>query len=176
MKANVEEIGNQKNGTGFFVNIPDSTFYVILTAGHNLIDGERVQSQNLAVLVSESTEEAHIKVDPRQIRISDTYHQSPTKSSAEFDYGAIMIPKVTKTAARGFGYSLKLGLDDLCGADLNVSGYRVTTEPGQPVTSTGRCLKSRKNQLEYEVVTEPGLSGSPVFTAYKGHEVAVAIQ
>ncbi|KAL1981988.1 hypothetical protein VTN96DRAFT_1954 [Rasamsonia emersonii] len=77
--------------------------------------------------------------------------------------------------AFGFGFALKLGHDNLRGDDLDVSGYRVDSTPGQPETSAGRCIGCHADQLEYNVLTQQGLSGSPVFMPYKGHETAVAI-
>lgn len=101
----------------------------------------------------------------------------PLDTNTENDYGAILVPKnINNPSARGFGFALKLGHDDLCGNELSISGYRLETEPGRPVTSTGECIGCRENQLEYRVQTEKGLSGSPVITAYKGHDTAIAIQ
>ena len=112
-----------------------------------------------------------------EIFVSVSYKKTPNHSNAENDYGAILIRKETDSSPpRGFGFALKLGHDNLRKNNMDLSGYRVGSTPGQPVTSTGRCIGCRENQLEYEIQTEKGLSGSPVFMPYKGHETAIAIQ
>ena len=112
-----------------------------------------------------------------RVFVSASYKMKPNHSNAENDYGAILIPKETSDApARGFGFALKLGHDNLRKYNMDVSGYRVNSESGKPATSTGRRIGCRENQLEYQIQTEKGLSGSPVFMPYEGHETVVAIQ
>lgn len=108
--------------------------------------------------------------------LSASYKKKPSHGNMENDFGAILVPKSSDLKPRGFGFALKLGHDNLLDEDLDISGYRVSSEPGQPITSTGPCIGCQENQLEYDVLTEKGLSGSPVFMPYKGHETAVAIQ
>ena len=161
-------------GTGFYINIPEAENYVILTAGHNLIDTNRELSQDLVV---GGPPEGGLSVRGKGLKIfiSTSYKVTPNHSNAENDYGAILIPKEDNSNPRGFGFALKLGHDNLRGYGLDVSGYQPYPGPG-PVTSTGQCIGCWENQLEYNVPTQEGLSGSPVFIPYEGHETAVAIQ
>ncbi|KAF4539225.1 uncharacterized protein LTHEOB_10389 [Lasiodiplodia theobromae] len=161
-------------GTGFYINVPDAECYIILTAGHNLIDKEKSLSENLEVELT-PTERYKVAEEGTDFFISAAYRDNPTHESAEFDYGAIFVPKPKKSDARGFGFALKLGHDNLQKKHLAISGYRVKTHQGQPVISTGSCMGCWENQLEYEINTEPGLSGSPVYMPYRGHETVVAI-
>ncbi|KAI0449236.1 hypothetical protein F5B21DRAFT_61451 [Xylaria acuta] len=170
---------NYLYGTGFYVNIPDAENHVILTAGHNLIDANRNLSQNLVILRPSKSKLPTDEIDPAsndlKFFISSSYKETPSNTNAENDYGVVLVPKTNNSSRRGFGFALKLGHDDLYKEKLSISGYRVETKPGQPVTSTGRCIGCREHQLEYKVKTERGLSGSAVFTAYKGHDTAIAI-
>lgn len=59
---------------------------------------------------------------------------------------------------------------------LIVSGYRFNDNPGDPSISTGRGFVRSQDQLEYEITTQPGLSGSPVFLSHGGFETVVGIQ
>ncbi|KAI1118534.1 hypothetical protein F5Y14DRAFT_217796 [Nemania sp. NC0429] len=167
-------------GTGFYVNIPDTKTYVVLTAGHNLINAEGISSRNLVVFraagSASSATQNNLKINDQDIFISSSYRVTPSNANTENDYGAILVPRAIDNArARGFGFALKLGHDDLRKDELSISGYRVDTAPGLPVTSTGQCIGCQENQLEYRIQTEKGLSGSPVIMAYKGHDTAVAI-
>lgn len=171
---------NYLYGTGFYINIPDAEKHVILTAGHNLIDADGNKSQELVILQPSKGKLSRDEIDPAskdlEFFISSSYRKKPSSTNAENDYGAILVHKRNEPSHRGFGFALKLGHDDLGDDHLNISGYRGDTRPGKPVTSTGTCTRCWKNQLEYKIQTEKGLSGSVVFTAYKGHDTAIAIQ
>jgi V8-like Glu-specific endopeptidase len=107
--------------------------------------------------------------------ICEDFKRTPNPTNSINDYGVILTPKDINLP-KGFGFSLKLGQDDLKGKTVEVSGYRVASEPGLPKTSSGYCTLCRPDQLEYDATTEQGNSGSPVFIPYNGHEAAVAIQ
>lgn len=132
-------------------------------------------SENLEVELT-PTERYKVGKEGTDFFISAAYRNNPTHESAEFDYGAIFVPKLKKSDVRGFGFALKLGHDNLQKKDLAISGYRAKTPQGHPVISTGSCMGCWENQLEYKVNTEQGLSGSPVYMPYRGHEAVVAIQ
>lgn len=167
-----ENKGKVNYGTGFYINIPNAEKHVILTAGHNLIDTNGNESQNLVI----QTSKGESPIPPESRKISASYRQMPSQDNAVNDYGAILIPKRGNPQRCGFGFSLRLGLDDIRKVDLDVSGYLVGSKAGKPDTSTGKCISCRKDQLEYDVQTDKELSGSPVFMPYKGHDTAVAIQ
>lgn len=177
-------IGGTRYGTGFYVNIPGAEKYVILTAGHNLIDTQGRPSQNLKF---RELPEAQSWTQPASsdIFISAPYRQAPNHSNAANDYGAILVSKGDDKVTRGFGFALRLGHTNLRGKDMTVSGFRGKEENDnkrgiesqlKPVQSTGKCRSSSAIQLQYEIATQQGMSGSPVYMAYKGHETVVAIQ
>ncbi|KAK6354004.1 hypothetical protein TWF730_008424 [Orbilia blumenaviensis] len=173
VKLEFQQGGNTHTGTGFYLNIPGTAFNVIVTAGHNLINDKGSESKNLKILRpdNESTDEEICK-----IFISESYKRNPTPKNAKNDYGVILTNRGKGiTTTKGFGFSLKLSHEQLKGRSLDVSGYRVGSVAGQPVVSSGNCVYTRRGQIEYKVDTEPGLSGSPVYLPFKGHEVAIAV-
>ncbi|KAK6329888.1 hypothetical protein TWF718_003315 [Orbilia javanica] len=177
VKLKFQQDGNAHTGTGFYLNIPEAAFNVIVTAGHNLISGEKSESKGLKVLKpSKESAEKEEEEEISKIFISKSYKDNPTSDNAINDYGVILTKKAEGVnTAKGFGFSLKLGHEQLKGRPLEVSGYRVGSVAGKPIVSSGNCVRSRPGQIEYKVETEPGLSGSPVYLPFKGHEVAVAI-
>lgn len=163
---------SQQAGTGFFVNIPGVKANFILTAGHNLISEEL--HTDLEVLFFGSKE--YIPISNKDIRVNPVYAATPKESSAEHDYGVILLSEKYEPPG-DFGFSLPLGVADRLDCELSVTGYPAGTD-AEIVTSSGRVVNPiiRKNQLEYMVETEPGLSGSPVWVGYKRHPTVVAIQ
>jgi V8-like Glu-specific endopeptidase len=165
-------------GTGFFINIPDSPYEVILTAGHNLYTQMKTFTTEVTVLLPHpnrlSAEPYTIGPIPAEhIKLSADYLKDPNLSEA--DYGVILIPYTGKQDRRGLGFKMIYAFTELRG-EATVSGYREDTPPGRPVMSTGVILtnESTENQLVYGAPTEQGISGSPVWITYKIGEVAVA--
>lgn len=156
--------------------------YVILTAGQNLIDGNRNLSTGLEILQATKGEERWTRIEKKdlQIFISASYTEMPDpNSNANSNYGAILLPKQGHHRRfRGFGFALKLGYDDLNKKQVEVSGYTASSEPGGIVTSSGECSYGAPmaNDLIYRISTMAGQSGSPVIMPYKGHDTVVAIQ
>jgi V8-like Glu-specific endopeptidase len=99
--------------------------------------------------------------------------QEPGESNAVNDYGVILVKKDPTNPRPGFGFSLKHAFQDVK-EELHVYGFRA--EDDLPSYSSGKCFNWFENQLWYEAQTSKGMSGSPVFIAYKGKETAVAIQ
>ncbi|KAK5995168.1 hypothetical protein PT974_03565 [Cladobotryum mycophilum] len=163
--------GDERSGTGFYVNIPDTEYHVLMTAGHNLIDKKGDLSTNIEI----HPPPAVTSSSDWKVLISPSYKEHPEVSNPDVDWGVILIPRKDESP-RGFGFSLKLAYDDLYNEELTVGGYREATAAGTPDISTGCCLASRPDHLEYDVATQKGLSGSPVFIAYKGHDTAICIQ
>ncbi|KAL7629159.1 hypothetical protein AAE478_000678 [Parahypoxylon ruwenzoriense] len=187
--------GSESSGSGFFINIPGSSYDVILTAGHNLVDSNGKPSTDIRVLevAGGSTEIRETPVNDSDVRVSKRYQKRPNDTNAANDYGAILLRRDGVGGSPphpGFGFSLLLGIDypDLlntrngkdpkdeyltsCG--VSVTGYKEVTDPGKPDVSTGRCT-ILPNQLEYGARTQIGLSGSPVWTSYGGLETVVAV-
>ncbi|KAJ5435576.1 hypothetical protein N7445_006461 [Penicillium cf. griseofulvum] len=168
VKLQFKQGGDTRTGTGFYINIPDTDLFVILTAGHNLIDDQGSLSKELEVL---HQPEAIVGT-----YISPEYRKQPTEQNAINDYGAILQRKPDNRESRGFGFALQLAFERLRGQKLDVVGYGELDDPGDPKLDTGKCIFNGQDQrLEYDVGTRKGLSGSPVFMPYKGHETVVAI-
>ncbi|KAB2570087.1 hypothetical protein DBV05_g11233 [Lasiodiplodia theobromae] len=117
----------------------------------------------------------YINIHNEDVRINSVYAATPKEISAENDYGVILLPKNIKPPG-DFGFSLLLGVADRLDCELSVTGYPATKNAGI-VTISGQVVNPiiRKNQLEYIIETEAGLSGSPVWAGYKGHPTVVAI-
>ena len=101
------------------------------------------------------------------------------------NYGIIMIPKPpprTTSGPRrrpGLGFALKLAEEERFEGPLSVTAYRSGAPQGsRPTTSSGKCVNPivNRNQLEYLVETEAGVSGCPVWLGYKRYPTVVAIQ
>ncbi|KKO98079.1 hypothetical protein THAR02_09823 [Trichoderma harzianum] len=189
--------GGATYGTGFFVNFPCSTYDVILTAAHNLINNEKVtvEIKNLKVFCEKPAKAAKnneegskkdepepelvvdFKICPQYIKILENKPNSPDKGS--YDYGIILLAKDKTKESNRQGLGLNLGLSssfNLQGSKVaNVCGYG-----GQNLTcllqhSSGSIKSSGKQCVEYKAPTEQGMSGSPVWIPYGGHPMVVGI-
>lgn len=177
------------NGTGFYVNLPGTKDDVILTAGHNLISETSRRATDLTVLGN-----SPISIGADEFKISKSYEQEPNGKQAVNDYGIILVPRVNNQPRAGFGYSLKLGIDEDLNRTVHVTGYKgkvskpgnslgstpsdkdkQNTDMNKPVDSTGKAT-SDGEQLVYGARTEQGMSGSPVWVAYNGYPTVVGIQ
>lgn len=177
-KLRFDMVGGERgrNGNGFFVNIPNEKYDILLTAGHNLIDPAGARTENLIILKGGKTGE-DLEVDPTNVRICKEYAEEPGELSAAFDYGVILIERDKNKPRRGFGFSLILGDVGLNGVmpiegDVSIGGYRPGDDPqkDRPRKSSGKCLACRDAQLEYDVEAAEGISGGPVWVGYKGLE------
>lgn len=91
-----------------------------------------------------------------------------------------MLPKLPAGQVRpGLGFALKLASEDRLDSSLSVTAYKSDAPLGsRPTTSSGRCINPimNRNQLEYLVPTEAGISGAPVWLGYNKYPTVVAIQ
>lgn len=183
-------------GTGFFVNFPCSTYDVILTAAHNLINNQKVTVQDLKVFCAKSEkntkntgqgaekeeiqpeEVAGFKICPQYIEILETKPNAPDKGS--YDYGIILLAKDKSKESNRQGLGLNLGLSssfNLQGSKVaNVSGYGGNVSGSPLQHSSGSIKSSGKQCVEYKAPTEQGMSGAPVWIPYGGHPMVVGIQ
>lgn len=173
------------------MNFPGTKDDVILTAGHNLISEAGQRATDLTVLGN-----SPISIGADKFKISKSYEKEPNSKQAVNDYGIILVPRVNNQPRPGFGYSLKLGIDEDLNRTVHVTGYKgkvskPVSKPGnslgstpsdkdkqdmnKPVDSTGKAT-SDGEQLVYGARTEQGMSGSPVWVAYNGYPTAVGIQ
>ncbi|OKL61294.1 hypothetical protein UA08_03759 [Talaromyces atroroseus] len=171
------------NGTGFYVNLPGAKEDIILTAAHNLISETKQRSTALCVLGS-----APIAIPDGKFEICSKYEKNPGEKEAVNDYGAIFVPRIANNQAKpGFGYSLKLGIDEDLKGRVHVTGYKgrekkatptvpagTASDLGELVESSGRYAGDG-SQLLYEADTEQGMSGSPVWVEYNGYPTVVGI-
>ncbi|KAJ4325817.1 hypothetical protein N0V84_003366 [Fusarium piperis] len=172
--------GTEKGGNGFFVNIPGQDKAVIFTAGHNLIDENGNRTTQLRAWWKGVRADAWVDIPEKDTHISKAFSIKPTEASAVDDYGIILIsknndPRPPETA---FGFALRLAEEESITGQCNISSYLTTTRRGDPPTrSTGGFVNPimKQHQLEYLVPTEAGMSGSVVWTGYRGKPVAVAV-
>ena len=178
------------NGTGFYINLPGAKEDIILTAGHNLISETKQRSTSLCVLGSA----VPITVPDEKFKICSRYEDDPGPKQAVYDYGAIFVPRGANHYNQpklGFGYSLKLGIDEDLKGRVHVTGYKgrekkanpknrpaggaASSSLGELVESSGRYAGDG-SQLLYEADTEQGMSGSPVWVEHNGYPTVVGIQ
>lgn len=177
------------NGTGFYINLPGAKEDIILTAGHNLISETKQRSTSLCVLGSA----VPITVSDEKFKICSRYEDDPGPKQAVYDYGAIFVPRGANNYNQpklGFGYSLKLGIDEDLKGRVHVTGYKgrekkanpknrpaggaASSSLGELVESSGRYAGDG-SQLLYEADTEQGMSGSPVWIEHNGYPTVVGI-
>ncbi|KAI0179867.1 hypothetical protein GGR52DRAFT_568634 [Hypoxylon sp. FL1284] len=178
----------KRHGNGFFINVPNSNFDVILTAGHNLVDKPQQYCANIRIIRSSD----EILVTPNMVRVCERYFNEPEDNKAIYDYGVILLERSKRFRMRGFGFNLMLGLappldglasseknvrDILQDATLYVSGYSPEDSPADaaPLKSEGRCIRLTRHDLAYEAHTVQGMSGGPVWMGFRGEEMVVAI-
>ncbi|KAH9828789.1 uncharacterized protein C8Q71DRAFT_863729 [Rhodofomes roseus] len=171
--------GQLATGSGFHINVPDCSKAIILTAGHNLLAVDGTRSTELAVLEPGEGPSGPAKyiVPDDDIHISKAFTGEHGKPAV--DWGVILYPrdrfKGSMKDRGGFGYSLRLGHAQHVKGTLYVSGYQGVTMPGHPITSSGPLVAAYTDWLEYRPKTEQGISGSVVWTEYKGHPTVIAI-
>ncbi|PWY79024.1 hypothetical protein BO83DRAFT_424949 [Aspergillus eucalypticola CBS 122712] len=201
VKLRFKRDGNIKLGTGFYINIPTAKSYVILTAAHNLVDANNKPSLDLSI---ERCGRDPIDATGLEWHVCPAYTRSRKVRDPDHDYGVIIVPEEVQNVADGlalpsqsggtlkgksrptekrqlgFGFSLTLSEENFVGKRLELTGYFPDKSDNIHISegarsSNGECLRSAKNSLKYEIDTEPGVSGSPVWVAYHGHETVVAI-
>ncbi|UKZ70481.1 uncharacterized protein TrAtP1_011461 [Trichoderma atroviride] len=174
------DFGGQANyGTGFFINLPSTKYDVILTAGHNLVNEERVRAKNLTVIYHGNRKEkvTEFKICPRYEEFLGTNPRPPTH--VNYDYGVILLPKDEGQADKrlGLGLDLSLNIDpSLQGLrDAFVSGYG----DGVGSMTLRTCfspLKGLGNKIEYYLESkEQGMSGSPIWVTHDGQMTVIGI-
>ncbi|PTB42248.1 hypothetical protein M441DRAFT_57029 [Trichoderma asperellum CBS 433.97] len=171
--------GQAQYGTGFFINLPSTKYDVILTAGHNLVNEEKVKVQNLTVLYHGKRKEkvTEFKICPRYEEFLGINTRPPTH--VNYDYGVILLPKDEGQADKrlGLGLDLSLNIDpSLQGLrDAFVSGYG----DGVGSMTLRTCfspLKGLGNKIEYYLESkEQGMSGSPIWVTHDGQMTVIGI-
>ncbi|PTB61329.1 hypothetical protein BBK36DRAFT_1164168 [Trichoderma citrinoviride] len=169
---------NRRHGTGFFVNLPSPKYDVILTAAHNLIDGNNVRATELMVIYGDNDAEFPTKVEicPQYVDILGTWPKSDER--AVHDYGVILLAKdKTREKKRpGLGLSLELGSKGTLQKPKEVRVYGYGETAGNDFVESSGPLAEVSDHLEYHATTEIGMSGSPVWIPYGGQPMAVGIQ
>ena len=144
-----------------------------------------------------------ITVDPGAVKINPKFKEDSDTSGENAkinDWGMILIPPSNPKVRRpGFGFNLRLAFQDFGEhqksldkfitkevtrayiPEMRMGSYRAGDRPGTSIERSGRLATSgeerlRSYQLEYDIVAEEGMSGSPVWMANRGGECVVAIQ
>lgn len=178
VKLEFEKDGSPMKGSGFFVDIPNAQYDVIFTVAHNLVSKTGTPAKDIKAYNTKYFGEMGYSVPPGPEHViwCKEYEVNPVP---EADYGFIRIPKSKsnlnpKPRGFGFGFSIKLAYEDYFRGDVHVTGFQDTSVE-QPVTSTGRSGTCSKKVVMYYAFTEPGISGSAVWIAYKSLPVIIAI-
>ncbi|GBE84698.1 hypothetical protein SCP_0606780 [Sparassis crispa] len=162
--------GKLSYGSGFFLNFPEVSDLLILTAAHNLISPTNQDSEQLRVYLADGT-----SLDILGSWVCPRY-RGPREDVD--DYGAILVQRDPKVPAKsGFGFNMKLGQLERLPGNIFVTGYRAQGQTQRtPTTSTGPFVACHDGlQIEYRVKTEQGISGSAVWLDYDGFPTVVAI-
>ncbi|KAH6611348.1 hypothetical protein Trco_001368 [Trichoderma cornu-damae] len=170
--------GTTCHGTGFFVNFPTDKYDAIVTAGHNLVNNDKVKARNLTAILK-----GNDRVMASDFRICPQYEERlgvepdpPDKGC--HDYGIVLLTRDEEQADKRQGLGLNLSLNlhpSLQGTrDVYVSGYGGGADADLQMSS-GALKEGCRSQLEYQAPTEQGMSGSPVWAAYDGQINVVGI-
>lgn len=165
--------GNESVGSGFIVRLPPDAVpgeLVILTAAHNLATPSHDRTTDLRVYFATGAEK---KVDVSQTYFCPDY--GPNCSPAS-DYGFIRVPRPDDPSSVdwGFGFSLQFAYYPPAYVRLlHIAGY---TPTGALQDMIGPPLGFRETDVEYDMDTEQGISGSAVWLVYERAPVVVAIQ
>ena len=157
--------GNCCMGTGFEVNAttkPEKK--VILTCAHNLYfrDEDEYASE---VIITNSSQT--FVANSSQLWVSSEYigysRSRKYDEANNYDFGVIY---VEGNSAKGFGWSCSVADEKLKDTLISVCGYteRTKLEPAQLVISGGPITEVSERMLYYDVSTNYGQSGSPVYT------------
>ncbi|KAL7952711.1 hypothetical protein V8C34DRAFT_318804 [Trichoderma compactum] len=203
VRLQFKQNGEDREGNGFYVNIPHPTHHVIFTAGHNLVG---VKEEDLKIYQTSK----NTNPKPAEFYVSAVYQNKyanergnpkiATQGQEEADFGIILVEKNPRYPYRGFGFALKLGFDVLDQAHFDFIGYKDADDntgvdddnddndknqisdqrkKEKPkwvaLTSEGKCTACLANQLEYKMKTEKGFSGAPVIMPHRDRDTAVAI-
>lgn len=163
---------SEMDGSGFFVDIPNAKYDVIFTVAHNLVSQTGNPAKDIRAYNTGYFRKEGYTVPSEDVIWCEDYVRKPIP---ETDYGFIRIHKSTKPRGFGFGFSIKLAYEDFFRGEVHVTGFQDKSEE-QPVTSTGRSGTCSKQVVTYYAITEPGISGSAVWIAYKSSPFVVAIQ
>ncbi|KAI0121865.1 hypothetical protein F4814DRAFT_406812 [Daldinia grandis] len=192
VKLVFEKLGDEKHGSGFYVNVPNASYDIILTAGHNLVDKPQHYCSNIKI-IQDPCENKDIDIKPEMIRVCRKYFEDPDELNEIYDYGAILLERPPSKRHRGFGFHLMLGLppnlekgaaytedkdkDILWDHMVHVCGYiPEESPPGKsPRRSEGKYVGANSHNLRYDADTRPGMSGGPVWVGFRGVETIVAI-
>ena len=194
----------KSHGIGFLLNLPGATNDVVLTAGHNLIGISELKVQIAVPLPQPGigfdviTSNIDLQAKDPVIWICPEYKHNPNVSenpSQMFhDWGMILLPKTNRP---GFGFNLRLAFqefgkevrayekaidkvfDNSQKPTMHITTFRDGDQPGKPLERSGPLKvveRLQKDQLEYGIDTEEGMSGSPIWMVSRGFECVVAIQ
>ncbi|KAH6855747.1 hypothetical protein B0I37DRAFT_365624 [Chaetomium sp. MPI-CAGE-AT-0009] len=133
--------GISGHGTGFYLDVPNATYKgsevdVILTAAHNLMDGNGARTRGLKVL-SQDKQEGWL-VEDHLVGICPKYVESPEEGGTYYDWGVILqlLPareSKDKKPPKGFQFNLAFSVNPVYGEEnalrtfmnthICVSGY-----------------------------------------------------
>lgn len=143
-----------------------------------------------------------LKINPEDVQICPEFEKNPDTSKYPgqkiYDWGIIMLT-LPETNRPGFGFNLRLAYQEFGKKEkkydqakhkvievsdapqMRSTSFRFRDEPGKPLERSGELIvegeeRLREAQLEYDIDTEEGMSGSPVWMGSKGCECVVAIQ
>jgi hypothetical protein len=142
------------------------------------MNGEHKRVKKLEVTVNEKKTRV---VPDDDIFICPRFEKSPYNSNETNDWGIILVPKHKDKDPHsfGFGFSLLFATHQTSWCepkmDLMVAGYPACEHKGL-VISSGKGRWVCEEQLEYNICTSDGMSGSPVVLAHNGTETVIGIQ
>ena len=196
VKLTFEKVINNRTecltGSGFFLNLPNINQHVILTAAHNLISNG-IRTLNLKVIynnpfqIDQNNPDKVIFADDKkpaiiEIPVDNTDQSNSVHICRAYNlgirchYAVICIPRISE-GPRGFGFSIKFAHKKFFNGNVHVSGFKGTMmKTLRPFTCPASNMTYQEQYIMYQVKTEAGMSGSPVWVEYKGYPTVIAVQ
>lgn len=168
--------GSLTVGTGFLVNLRDSSKHCIMTAGHNIFHVEKGRVKKIRVDFPEGQK---WEATSAQCFVSKSYESNPNETNDADDFGLIVTEVGEGLTQRGgFAFSILTPREDLNELEIFAFGY---PEGGALQGNSSRLerdkLDSKPKQLFHTVGTRPGVSGGPIWIKHRdGYETAIGIQ
>jgi glutamyl endopeptidase len=127
-------------------------------------NGETDESQSLV---------GWVEVKPENLRVHDRWR---LEKNLDFDYGVIILPPDKPLGAQVGIFNVNPFSDqELLGERVTISGYPDNVPEGTQWVETNPIKRVEQAHLLYDIFTEDGQSGSPVFFGGDESQTACAI-
>ena len=160
--------GNRYRASGFKIHLTEVNRTAIVTSGHSTFVDGAYATKITVKFPGQQT----IEVGPEKLYASPEYIES---SSADHDYGLILLPEAGQTSEDGFGWSAIVADEELNNRLVTNCGYPGDKPQGTMWITGGNITSYTANRIFYMNDSMGAQSGSPVYTWYGGYWTVLAV-